>query len=180
MPYWDVPIDRYYLVDLQTGRIVRRGPAGVTNAVYCDFSPNGRYVTIGGRNGEVVVIDIATGSPVRPAVSAYSGDTFSVRYSSDGDLVTVASTTGQLAVLDGRTGEVKATAALPPDVGVLISNFAPDGTILASGFNGEAYRWDPSIDHAVEFACSVTGRGLSLDEWNDVLPGEPWRRICPP
>lgn len=166
-------------MDLETGRIVRNGSAGVRNAVYCDFSPDGRHVTIGGRNGQVVVMDVTTGKPVNPAVDVYSGDTFSVRYNPSGSLVTVASTTSQLAVLDGRTGELVATASLPTSERAVVSNFAPDGTVLAASFAGHVFRWDPSTEHAVAFACRITGSGLGRSEWQSLLPDESWRRTCP-
>jgi DNA-binding beta-propeller fold protein YncE len=178
MPYWDVPINHFYLVDLRTNRVVRSGYAGVSNAVYCDFSPDGRHVTVGGRNGQVAVIDTATGKPVRRAVNAYSGDTYSVRYNATGSLVTVASQTSQLAVLDGRTGALLATASLPASEHALMSNFAPDGTVLAASFAGHVFRWDPSTQHALDFACRVTGRGLSPSEWREILPDEAWRPTC--
>ena len=152
MPYWNVPIDHFYLVDFTTDTIVRSGSAGVTNAVYCDFSPDGRHVTVAGHDGQVAVIDLTTGAPVRRAVDAYSGDTFSVRYNSDGSEVTTASTTGQLALLNGATGQLLATAALPPPGSISMSNFAPDGTILVVAFDGDVFRWDPSASHALDFA----------------------------
>lgn len=179
-PYLSVPNRHFYLVDFDAHRIVRSGPAGVENAVSVDYSPNGKYVTVGGRNGEVAVIDVTTGKPVRPAVVPYSGDSFSVRYNHDGSLVTTASTASQLALLDGETGQVLATAALPPTEGTAISNFAPDGTIVVYTALGHVFRWDPSSVRALDFACSITGRGLSPAEWETVFSGRAWRETCPP
>ena len=174
-----MPINHYYLVDFATSKVVRSGSAGVTNAIYCDFSPDGRHVTVAGHDGQVAVIDLATGKPVRPAVDAYSGDTFSVRYNAEGTLVTTASTTGQLALLNGKTGQLLATSALPPPGSVSMSNFAPDGSVLVVTFDGDVFRWDPSAGNALDFACSITGRGLAPNEWADVFPGRPWRQTCP-
>jgi WD40 repeat protein len=174
-----VPIDHFYLVDLTTGRIVSRGPAGVQNAVYADYSPDGRHVTVAGRNGEVVVLHLPSGRPAGPRVDAYSGDSFSVRYDATGARVTTASTTGQAALLDGRSGALLATAALPPTEGVTVSNFAPDGTIVLATFSGHVFRWDPTPAHAVSFACSVTGGGLSRQQWHALAPQQPWRDSCP-
>ena len=178
-PYLSPPIRNFYLADLQTGRIVRTGPAGVANAVFLEYSPDGRHVTVGGRNGEIAIIDVATGKPVRPTITPYSGDTFSVNYNDDGSLVTVASTTGDLALLDGRSGELLATAALPPAERVAISSFAPNGAIIVATFGGDWFRWDPSPAHAIRFACSITGRGLTRAEWGAAVPGHPWQESCP-
>jgi hypothetical protein len=125
------------------------------------------------------VIDLKTGKPVRPAVDAYSGDTFATHYNSDGSLVTTASTTGQLALLDGRTGQLLATASLPPPAPISMSGFAPDGTVVVATFAGDVFRWDPSVASAVRFACSITGRGLDPSEWAQVFPGRPWQETCP-
>jgi WD40 repeat protein len=177
-PYLTTLINHFYLVDLTSGRVVKRGPAGVANAVYADYSPDCRHVAVAGRSGQVVVIDVDSGKPVRPAVEAYSGDSWSVWYD-DGSQVTTASTDGEIALLDGRTGELLASAALPATEGYAVSNFAPDGTIVVATFNGNIFRWDPSSTHALDFACSITGRGLSSEEWTEVFPGRGWRQTCP-
>ena len=178
-PYLSPVIDHFYVVDLQEGRIVRGGDAGVHNAFYADFSPDGRHVTVGGRNGEVAVIDVTTGTTIRPTLPAYSGTTVSVRYNRDGSRVTTSSGAGDLALLDGRTGTVLATAAVPPSASVAVSNFMSDGRILVATFSGKAYIWDPSTAGAIRYACSVTGRGLTPAEWASVFPGRPWRQTCP-
>lgn len=130
-------------------------------------------------NGQVAVMDLATGKPVRPALSVYSGDTFSVRYNESGSLVTTASTAGQLALLDGRTGEVLATTSLPPARSAAMSGFAPDGTIVVADFVGHVFRWDPSVGKAIRFACSITGGGLPPAQWAEDFPGRPWQQACP-
>jgi len=178
--YWNVPFNRYYLVDLQRHRIVRTGDAGVANGFYCDFSPDGRHVTVGGRDGQVSIIDVTTGTVVRPRLgSAYSGVTDSVRYNRTGSEVVPSSGGGHLAVLDGRTGELLAMASLAASELQEASNFAPDGTVVVSTWAGHVFRWNPSPQHALTFACSVTGRGLDRAEWSAVLPGESWRQTCP-
>lgn len=178
-PYWGFHFDRYYLVDLQRDRIVRSGDAGVANGFYCDFSPDGRHVTVGGEDGQVAVIDLTTGDVIRPSLgNAYSGRTDYVRYDVTGSEVLLSSNEDQLAILDGRTGELLAMTSLAASEGGVTSNFAPDGSVVAASTAGHVFRWDPSARHALAFACSVTGRGLDRAEWFAVLPGEPWRQTC--
>jgi hypothetical protein len=40
------------------------------------------------------------------------------------------------------------------------------------------YRWDPSAEAAVEFACRAAGRDLTEEEWRDILPDRPFDETC--
>ena len=39
-----------------------------------------------------------------------------------------------------------------------MTGFRPDGTLTIGTFNGHAYRWDPSRQAALDYACRVAGR----------------------
>jgi hypothetical protein len=44
---------------------------------------------------------------------------------------------------------------------------------------GEIFEWDPRPDAWATYACRVAGRNLSKAEWAELLPGRPYRTICP-
>ena len=73
-PDWGIEVSRWYQVDLSSGTIVRHGDLTVRNGIVVAMSPDGRSAAVGGQDGELEVIDLATGEPVRPAVSGVRGD----------------------------------------------------------------------------------------------------------
>ena len=78
-PDWGVEVRRWYYVDLTRGTVIRHGDLTVRNGSVVALSPDGGTAAVGGRDGELELIDIATGEPVRPAVSAVRGDIVSSR-----------------------------------------------------------------------------------------------------
>ena len=56
----------------------------MSNGTVVAISPDGLSAAVGGQDGELEVIDLATGEPVHPAVSGVRGDIISVAFSPDG------------------------------------------------------------------------------------------------
>ena len=177
-PYWDVPIDHFYLVDLSTGEIVDQGDVGVRSATYAVYSPKGDRVAVSGENGDVAIIDLATGRPVGPVVVAHGGNVWGLAFDETGTRVATASDGRDAALWDATTGTLLATAAIPSTEGVPIVEFRPDGSVLLVTFAGSFYRWDPSLTSGVEAACRMAGRDLTRDEWQAAFPNQPWQATC--
>jgi len=49
-----------------------------------------------------------------------------------------------------------------------------DGTVILWDLTG----LNDLLDHAVERACSLTGRGLDREEWARFIPGLPYQDTC--
>ena len=178
-PYWAEPIRNWYLVDLTSGRVVDQGNTGLQSAISTAFSPDGRHIAVSGYAGEVVVIDLDTGRPVRPPVVGHQGDSYLITYNSDGSLMASGSTGHDAALWDADSGELLATSALPSNEGLSVTGFRPDGTLTIGTFNGHAYRWDPSRQAALDYACRVAGRDLTRQEWEDAFGDRSYRETCP-
>lgn len=58
--------------------------------------------------------------------------------------------------------------------------FSPDGNTLATTSADHTVRlWPSSIDTWIRHACTLAGRNLRQEEWNQFLPGRPYVRACP-
>ena len=112
-PDWGIEVSRWYHVDLTSGTIVAHGDLTVRNGSVVAISPDGLSAAVGGRDGQLEVIDLATGEPVHPAVSGVRGDISSVAFSPDGSRVLTTSTGPDVAVWDARTGELLSRFPLP-------------------------------------------------------------------
>ena len=61
------------------------------------------------------------------------------------------------------------------------ADLSPDGSrLFAVSTDRRAVRWDVAPEAWKRHACRVAGRGLTLREWREALPGRTYRSICPP
>jgi hypothetical protein len=59
-----------------------------------------------------------------------------------------------------------------------VARFMTSGDVVINNVRATS-RWPIEPRAWVRFACRVAGRDLTRDEWNDLLPDRPYRRICP-
>ena len=55
--------------------------------------------------------------------------------------------------------------------------FKPDGRLIV-GELVSAIEWPLDRPTLQRFACGVAGRDITRAEWEDVLPNQPFRRVC--
>ena len=178
-PTFAHPVDRWWLVDLADRSVVRQGRLDLADSTYTAFSPRGDRVAVGGTGGRVEVIDTDTGLPVAPPGVGHRGDVYWVQFSPDGSQIASGSDASDVSLWDARTGALLSSTRLPGPERVAVAGFRPDGTLSVASFTGEAYHWDPSLGHAIAFACAAAGRDLTAQEWHDELPDRPPRSVCP-
>jgi WD40 repeat protein/DNA-binding SARP family transcriptional activator len=178
---WNPPSDRWALIDLERGTVLRRGDLHITNGIWAAYSPDGRHAAATGWNGEVEIIDLRTGEPVHAPVRAHGSGAFWAAFSPDGSRLVTAAFDGSVALWDSRTGAQVARITAPTKF-LVSAEFLPDGhSVLIAPWARDAavYVWDPSPQRAVRFACRAAGRDLSETEWRENFGNEPYQRTCP-
>jgi DNA-binding SARP family transcriptional activator/WD40 repeat protein len=184
--YLDVSADKWALVGLRTGVIRMRGAVDVDHPIWTAVSADGTHAVITGRTGQVEIIDLASGRPVRPAVQAHEGGVYWAAFSPDGARLVTNAEDGSVLLWDVDTAQVQASARIsaggPDEDHNSSAQFNPDGgTLLIAPFVGHAvFVWDPSEKRALDFACRMAGRDLTQAEWADNFPDQPFQHTCPP
>ena len=123
--------------DAQTLRPLRRLPLGGGAAALSD---DGRSIVLGGRDGTVRFVDLATGRP-RTALGRHDGAVVGATFSRDGRSAVTAGDDNRMIVWDVRASAVRETLQTSSQTtGLAIS---PDGrTLYSGGVDGKVVIWD--------------------------------------
>jgi WD40 repeat protein/DNA-binding SARP family transcriptional activator len=170
--------DRWATMDLVSGRVLDGGRLGI-GGNWVSASPDGAHAAVAGGNGEVLLLDLASGTAARPPVTAHDDVTNLVVFSKDGSRLASAAWDGTVVLWDGRTGALLGRVVAPSRIPAS-AEFLPDGKdVLIATYDRAVYRWDTRVGHAVDFACRLAGRNLTRDEWASAFDGQPYRKTCP-
>jgi WD40 repeat protein len=170
--------DRWALLDLRTGSLVRTGRLPETGWLWDDFSPDGVRVAVAFDSGRVWIVDTGTGRPVDAPPPVHQSGISWLEWSPDGSQILSNDGAGTLELWDPDTGTVRETVTLPDGRGG-VGQFVPDTTDVTISSAGNVYTWDTSPEYAHEFACRIAGRDLTPDEWRTYVGTEPQFPVCP-
>ena len=105
-----------------------------------------------------------------------------LNYSDDGELLVSGADDGGVSLWDATTLDLLGTV-YPPHHGDPVpagAQFIGDTHDVAIASNdGKVYRWETDLDRAIDFACQMAGRNLTDEEWEEFLPAQPYREVCP-
>jgi hypothetical protein len=60
------------------------------------------------------------------------------------------------------------------------TRFSPDGGRLFAAYDhGRAIRWEVDPDAWRQRACAIAGGGLTPEQWEEVVPEQDYRQVCP-
>jgi len=167
---------QWVFADLETGRVIR-GETGF-DLWSLSVSPDHRRLAVGGTNGEVGLVDVASGELVRPAVAAHAVPATLSAWSADGTRFASTSFDGSV-VLWGNNGLPLGNLLMPEEL-FLKAAFLPDGvTLLLAPYTDSFYRWNTNVDRAIEFACRATAGDFDETEWESWFGSRPYQETCP-
>ena len=138
------------------------------------FSPDGKYVASGSRDGTARVWEAQTGREI--ARMTHEADVTALAFSPDGKYVASGSRDGTARVWEAQTGREIARMTHEADVTDLA--FSPDGKYVASGSrDGTARVWEAQTghevarmsheDYVVAVAFSPDGKYVISGSWDD-------------
>jgi DNA-binding SARP family transcriptional activator/WD40 repeat protein/energy-coupling factor transporter ATP-binding protein EcfA2 len=172
--------ERWRVIDVGTRRVVSEGDLDL-RAHTSVASPDGTTVAVAGQSTDIVTIDLATGAQQRATTANEAGVAW-LDYSEDGELLVAGSFDGSATLWDARTLEHLGTVRPPhQDDPVPVGVGFVDGThdVAVASYDGSVHLWYTDLERAIDFACQMAGRDLTEEEWEQVLPAQPYRSVCP-
>jgi WD40 repeat protein len=164
------------LWDISRRVAVRTLPGAAKEGTGIAFSPDGTTLAFGDEN-TILLWDIRHNARLG-ALTGQTTAVTSVAFSPDGHTLASGSNGGavmlwdvdrrtQIGVLTGHTRSVESVA------------FSPDGHTLASaGDDKTVMLWQISPSQWIQQLCRIVARDLSRAEWDEFLPGQPYRHAC--
>jgi WD40 repeat protein len=167
----------WVLVDFETGRVTR----GNTGFEVFSFSvsPDHRRLAVGGANGEVALVDVASGELVRPPVQGHGVQTYSSAWSADGTRFATVGWDGSVVLWDGHLGIQLGNVLMPEKTLQNVAFLPDDETLLLAPYTDSFYLWDTNGDHAIEFACRAAAGDFDETEWESWFGNRPYQETCP-
>ena len=167
--FWVSTNPRWAVVDLESGTVLDQGELGIDGYAVA-FSPDGRHVAVGGRGGEVLVLDLETGEPVRPPVVGHDDVVLSVTYSPDGKRLLTSGPDSSVGLWDAETGRLLARVVVPTRYTVPAFRTEENSVLIAPLWggpvsNGTPARRTPSTSRAPSRAATSprqSGRNSSV------------------
>ena len=172
--------EHWRVIDVGTGDVLSEGDVNLRAYAFV-ASPDGSTVAVAGDTGEIVTIDVSTGDEQRRSASL-GAEVRWLNYSDDGELLVSGAADGGVSLWDATTLDLLGTV-YPPHQGEAVpagAAFIGDSHDVAiASHDGRVYTWETDLDRAIDFACQMAGRNLTEEEWEEFLPEQPYRDVCP-
>ncbi|NEC89598.1 helix-turn-helix domain-containing protein [Streptomyces sp. SID12501] len=184
------------LADSRAYRMTHRNTSDPQSSVV--FSPDGRYLAVGGRGGVTIWDGSArrrlANLPATPDGSAPpaggNGVTLddkqldnqfvtTLAFSPDARYLAVGTAGGTLQIWQTEAPHLQ--AAVFPSLGGRVQSvaFSPDGgTLYAASTHRRSRSYDLDPEHVAATVCERAGGGLSRADWKSYLPDVPYRDVC--
>ena len=171
-------------VDPESGDVVREAPPGtfpVARVWEAELSPDGSRllgVNLNGEDAEVQLVDTTTWERVGEAAPWNEGfGTFDL--SPDGTQFASVDDDA-ITLIDATTGARQVTIPLPRPAPEVRIAYLPDSSrLMVAGIEGSTWSVDTRWQSWVARACTIAGRNLTHEEWQEYYPHRAYQAICP-
>jgi WD40 repeat protein len=163
---------------VRSGTLVKRLPTeGLSRSVA--FSPDGSLLAVGQYDGDGQIYSTESWAPLGRRLEGHTQRITFVEFATDGRMLATASADGTVRLWDVETRTpIGLQLRIVPETFVSAA-FSPDGSqlfALSTRERGIRFTLDP--EEWKRHACLVAGRELTAREWEDTLPGRPYRAVC--
>ncbi|MDA0166058.1 winged helix-turn-helix domain-containing protein [Solirubrobacter ginsenosidimutans] len=167
------------IIDVDRMRIRSFLIGSATTEAPPQFSPDGRVLAAGSREGWVRFWSTQTLKPLSAKLAAHRGSVLSLSISRDGRTLASGGTDGTLRLFDLATRQPLGAPLPAVANGATAPVFALDGAyVFAITAAGSGVRWDLRPASWMQRACTVAGRTLTRAEWDDALPARDYAPAC--
>jgi WD40 repeat protein len=129
--------------------------------------------------GRFELFDTKTWKPLTRPVTAHPGEILSANISPDSRTLATTSFDGATRLGDLASGRPIGEGLPGPPQHRSAAIFVQGGTHLAAVYDdGNALLWDVRPSSWLARACSVAGRTLTRNEWENALPGREYAPAC--
>jgi WD40 repeat protein/DNA-binding SARP family transcriptional activator len=164
--------------DVRTGRLITTlAEGGESRSVA--FSPNGKLVMVGQFDGKGFTFSTDTWKRLPQSLDEHTKRINYIVFTPDSRTLATASEDGTVQLWDVATDK-RIGGPISFETGTwAAATFSRDGRYLyAMSTTGDGIRLDMSPAAWSRHACQMAGRELTVREWQDALPGRPYRRLC--
>ena len=141
------------------------------------FSPDGRQLAVTSSH-YTQLWDVAGRRRIGPPLRGHQGFVSTSEFSPDGR--TLATSGSDVGVTLWDVESHRSLGTLPGQKGQLSTRFTPDGRrLFVLDESGVSQRWEVSPDAWSRHACRVAARELTRAEWEELVPDQDYRPVCP-
>jgi WD40 repeat protein len=172
----------FVLWDTATQRIVKTVHADDAGVLSAAISGDARTLMTAGQSGIVRLWDLKTGARLGAPLTGLTGFVDTVDLSPDGSTAVGADAAGNVVLWDVATRSAIGDPFPGPVAGrPVAASFTPDGrSVVVVSDTGAGWVWNVDPSHWLEQACTVAGRSLTPQEWQEFLPDRPYHAACGP
>jgi WD40 repeat protein len=143
------------------------------------FGPDGRMLATAGDEPLVHIWDAKSGKLIRE-FDQNVGGVATLAFSSDGKTLAISGLDPVTSLWDVASG-TQIGPKLPTGSRKTMLDQSPDGRhLLTTAANGQGVVWDINPESWKQRACDLANRTLTREEWDEFLPGRPYKPACTP